>query len=187
MRKLILALNVTPDGFCNHADVVIGEDWMRYVNDLTEQMDTAVFGRVTYQLFEDFWPVAAKERTGSAEMIRFAGIIDRMEKVVFSRTLQQSEWNNTRIHPALNKEAVEELKGRQGKDIIVFGGPGLVSELIALDAFDECYIGIQPMLSGTGHRLFSDDIQRDKVALELIDTNVFNTGVVLLHYRRNKA
>lgn len=183
MRKLILAFHVTPDGFCNHTAIAVGEDWMRYINDLMDQIGTAVFGRVTYQLFEEYWPLTAKERKGPEEMIRFADIIDKMEKLVFSRTLQHAEWNNTAIQATLNKETVNELKSQDGKDILVFGGAGLVSELIALDAFDEYYIVIQPVLSGSGYRLFSD-IQREKLALELIDTKTFNGGAVLLHYRR---
>jgi dihydrofolate reductase len=185
MRKLILSLHVTPDGFCNHDAAVVGEDWMRYINDLAEQMGTAVFGRVTYQLFEQYWPQAAKDRSGPAEMVRFADLIDKMEKVVFSKTLPHTDWGNTMIREDLNKAVIDEIKAQQGKDIIVFGGPRLISELILLDAFDEYYIAIQPLLAGSGHRLFST-VNRGRLALELVDTTNFSGGVVLLHYRAKK-
>jgi hypothetical protein len=62
MRKLILTINVTPDGFCNHQDSVVGDDWMLFINDVTEQMGTAMFGRVTYKLFEEYWPHLCRGR-----------------------------------------------------------------------------------------------------------------------------
>lgn len=185
MRKLILSLHVTPDGFCNHDAAVVGEDWMRYINDQMEQMGTAVFGRVTYQLFEQYWPQAAKDRSGPAEMVRFAGLIDKMEKLVFSKTLHHTGWGNTVIRETLSKAVVDEIKAQKGKDIVVFGGPGLISELILLDAFDEHYIAIQPLFAGSGHRLFST-VNRGRLDLELVDTQTFKGGVVLLHYRTKK-
>jgi dihydrofolate reductase len=182
MRKLILSLHVTPDGFCNHDTAIVGDDWMRYVNDLTEGMGTAVFGRATYKLFEQYWPQVARSRKGPEEMVRFADLIDRMEKVVFSRTLRHTEWKNTTIRPLLNREVIGELKGQEGKDIIVFGGPGIASELIVLDAFDDYYIAIQPILAGAGHRLFSS-VKMSRLHLNLVDTKMFNGGVLLLHYQ----
>jgi dihydrofolate reductase len=182
MRKLILSLHVTPDGFCNHQDGVVDEDWMRFINDLTEQTDTALFGRVTYTLFEQYWPQAAVDRTGSAEMIRFADLIDGMKKVVYSRSMQRPEWRNTTIRPNLNKESIDELKRLPGKDIIVFGGPDLVSQLMAMDAIEDYYIAIQPVLSGTGYRLFTQT-ERTRMALSLVETKTFASGVLLLHYR----
>jgi dihydrofolate reductase len=182
MRKLILSLHVTPDGFCNHQDGVVGEDWMRFISDLTEQTDTALFGRVTYTLFEQYWPQAARDRNGSAEMIRFADLIDGMNKVVYSRSMQQPGWRNTAVISNLSKESVDELKRLPGKDIIVFGGPGLVSQLIAMDAIEEYYIAVQPVLSGAGYRLFTEP-QRARMPLSLVETISFESGVLLLHYR----
>lgn len=124
MRKLILSLHITPDGFCNHDAAVVGEDWMGYVNDLTARMGTAVFGRVTFELFEQFWPGVARERTPAGEMLRFADLIDGMEKIVFSQTMKTTGWNNTRIEKQLTKEAIDALKKEDKGDMIVFGGPG---------------------------------------------------------------
>ena len=182
MRKLVLSLQVSPDGFCNHDTVVVGEDWMEYINDLTEQMDTALFGRVTFELFEQFWPAEAKARKGPAQMTRFADLIDGMEKLIVSATLEDIGWRNSKVLPKLSKEVIDALKAKPGKDIIVFGGPQLISELILLDAFDDYYIVIQPVLAAAGYRLFTD-VKRDKVALELVETKAFKNGVIVLHYR----
>lgn len=181
-RKLILSLHVTPDGFCNHDTAVVGEDWMRYVNDLTTRMGTAVFGRTTFELFEAFWPKVAEERTPGGEMLRFADLIGDIEKIVFSRTLKTTGWNNTHIKEQLTKEAIDALKEENKGDIIVFGGPGIISELMVIDAFDEYQIAVQPMFAGAGYRLFTD-VKRDKRPLQLMGTHQFDNGVVLLKYQ----
>jgi dihydrofolate reductase len=181
MRKLILSLHVTPDGFCNHDAAVFGDDWMTFVTDQTEEMGTVAFGRVTYELFEGFWPKLARERNGSAEMLRYADMIDAKEKLVFSRTLSGAQWRNTTVQPVVNREVVDELKRQDKGDIIVFGGAALISELISLDAFDEYFLLIQPMFAGAGYRLFSD-IRMDRLPLTLSGTKTFSQGVLQLHY-----
>jgi dihydrofolate reductase len=182
MRKLILTLSVTPDGFCNHQDAVVGDDWMRIINDLTERMGAAMFGRVTYKLFEEYWPQVAIDRTAPKEMIRFADLIDGIEKIVYSRSMQRSDWRNTTVHSDLNRGAIDKLKKLPGKDIMVFGSPGLCSQLIAMDAVDEYYMQIQPLFSGSGYRLFTKTMPARKT-LDLLDTKTLESGVLLLHYR----
>lgn len=81
-----------------------------------------------------------------------------------------------------NLRVITELKEKEGKDIIVFGGPSIISELIRLHVFDEYYIAIQPMLSGGGQRLFTE-MKRDRIPLDLVSMRTFEGGAVLLHYR----
>lgn len=182
MRKMILSLHVTPDGFCNHHSAVVGEDWMSDVTDYTEKMGTVLFGRVTFQLFEEFWPKLARERNMSPELIRYADMIARKEKIVVSKTLNQTDWANTTFIPSLDKEVVDQLKAQEKGDIIVFGGPNIISQLIQMDAFDEYYFALQPVLAGSGARLFTD-ITRPRLDLELLSSRSFSGGVMLMHYR----
>jgi dihydrofolate reductase len=184
MRKLILSVHVTPDGFANHDTSVVGEDWMRFINEDLQKRGALMFGRSTYELFESYWPRLALEKDGDDESVKFAETINGMDKYVFSRTMRKARWENTTIFPTLNKGVIDELKAKEGKDIVVFGGPALISELIMLDTFDEFYMAVQPIIAGSGYRLFSDN-HRGRLNLKLVDVHQFSGGVILLHYLPN--
>jgi dihydrofolate reductase len=160
---------------------VIGKDWMRFINEDLKKRGALMLGRATYELFESYWPRLAQEKAGDEESIEFASTINGMDKYVFSRTMRQARWENTTIFPTLNKKVIDDLKAKEGKDIIVFGGPGLISELIMLDTFDEFYIAVHPIFAGSGYRLFTDN-HRGRLNLKLVDVKQFPGGVILLHY-----
>ena len=88
MRKLIAAMNMTLDGFCNHEAMIADEEIHQHYNELLRNADTLIYGRVTYQLMESSWPSIVKNPTGNKPMDEFAVLIDNISKIVFSRTLQ---------------------------------------------------------------------------------------------------
>jgi len=85
MGKIILHLNITPDGFCDHRSAIPDVEMMQSVNKLLVTVDKALFGRTTFQLFEDYWPSIWKDKNGSKEDIAFSGRMENMEKIVFSK------------------------------------------------------------------------------------------------------
>src|SRR5579864_1507929 len=143
MGKIILHLNITPDGFCDHRSAIPDTEMMESVNKLLGTVDRALFGRTTFKLFEDYWPSVWKEKKGSKEDIEFSGVIENMEKIVFSKTLADSAWKNARLVNELNKQEISEMK-RSGGDLIVFGSPGLAVQLIELDLVDDYYFLVHP-------------------------------------------
>ena len=89
MRKLIAAMNMTLDGFCNHEAMVADDEIHEHYNDLLRNAGTLIYGRITYQLMESYWPTVVKNPTGDKSMDDFAVLIDDIPKIVYSRTLKK--------------------------------------------------------------------------------------------------
>lgn len=179
MRKLITAINMTLDGFCDHTAGIVDNELHETFNALFEQADTAIFGRKTYQLMEEAWPAMVAHPTGNKPMDDFAVLIDNISKVVFSHTLKSVDWKNTRLAAESLEEEVKKLKQQPGKNILV-GGPSLIANLTNKGLIDEYHLFVHPIILGSGLVLFKD-IQH-KVGLKLLGTKVLGTGVVVHHY-----
>jgi len=92
MRKLIAAINMTLDGFCDHTAMIADEELHQHYNELLRNAGTLIYGRITYQLMESYWPSVVKNPTGIKSMDEFAVAIDNIPKIVFSNTLKNVEW-----------------------------------------------------------------------------------------------
>jgi len=110
MRKLIAAINMTLDGFCDHAAMIADDEIHQHYNEILSHADTLLFGRITYQLMESYWPSVVKNPTGNKPMDEFAVLIDNISKIVFSHTLNNVDWQNTQLKREVIKEEVLELK-----------------------------------------------------------------------------
>lgn len=179
MRKVIAAINMTLDGYCNHEAVIPDEELHQYFNDLLSEVDTLIFGRTTYQLMEESWPLIVKNPTGIKAMDEFAVLIDAVSKIVFSHTLKNVKWRNSRLATGDLKEEVLKLKQQAGKSISV-GSPGLIAALTRDRLIDEYRLSVQPIILGKGLTLFKNIT--DKINLKLIKTKNLGSGVVILTY-----
>jgi len=183
MRKLIAAINMTLDGFCNHTAGIADEELHQHYNDLLRNADTLLYGRITYQLMESYWPSVVKNPTGNKPIDEFAVLIDNISKWVFSRTLRQVTWKNTALKNEVTKEEILELKRQEGKNILV-GSPTLIITMAQLNLIDEYQLAIHPVILGHGLPLFKNI--RDKINLTLLKTKTFGSGVVALYYEPGK-
>lgn len=183
MRRLIAAINMTLDGFCNHTAMIADEEIHQYYNELLRNADTLIFGRITYQLMESYWPSVVKDPTGIKPTDEFAVLIDNISKIVFSRTLKNVDWKNTKLKKEVIKEEVLELKQQAGKSILV-GSPSLIVALTQLDLIDEYQLGVQPIVLGSGLPLFKN--VSDRINLNLLRTKTFGCGAVTLYYEPTK-
>jgi dihydrofolate reductase len=180
MGKLVFAINVSLDGFADHTVAVGADDEMHlFFSDLLDETDLALFGRVTYQLMESYWPHAHEDPKMTKGELEFADKFNAVPKVVFSRTLQKANWNNTRLVRENMVEEVVKLKGQTRKNISL-GGISISQELIRLGIVDEFWIVLHPVLVGRGRRLF--DGLNSGTNLKLMDSRTFRLGVVALHY-----
>jgi len=180
MRKLIWAINVSVDGFADHTvGTGVDDDLYGFFRDLLDDMDLVVFGRVTYQLMEAAWPNARKDPNATRRTLEFADRFNAIPKVVFSRSLDRAEWNNTRIvHEDMVRE-VTRLKQQAGKNILV-DGISVAQELLGHGMIDEFWFVVHPIVAGKGRRLI--DALEDGARLRLLDTRVLGSGAVVLHY-----
>jgi dihydrofolate reductase len=183
MRKLIAAMNMTLDGFCNHTAMIADDEVHKHYNDLLSNAGTLIYGRITYQLMESYWPTLVKNPSGNKPMDDFAVLIDNIQKIVYSHTLKNVSWKNTTLKNEINKDEILKLKHESGKDILV-GSPSLIVALTNLGLVDEFQLGVQPTILGNGLALFKNI--KERVDLKLLKTKTFACGAVMLYYESTR-
>jgi dihydrofolate reductase len=183
MRKLIAGMNMTLDGFCDHTAMIADDEIHEHYNQVLRSSDTLIYGRITYQLMESYWPTVVKDPTGVKAEDDFAVLIDNVQKIVFSRTLKGVEWKNSELKKEIVKEEILELKRQKGKDILV-GSPSLITAFAQLGLVDEFQLGVQPILLGSGLSLFKNI--KDRIDLKLIRTKTFGCGAVFFYCEPTK-
>lgn len=188
MRKLILSANITLDGYMAGE---FGElDWhfshwngelMECALEQLRGIDTILIGRVAYESMAMHWPMAEKNKMNSASETEFAQTMNRLQKIVFSKTLNKTTWNNSLLMDDIYLEKIHELKQQPGKDMIIWGGVTLASAFLEKKLFDEYRISVAPIVIGKGISI-SKAITRG-LRLKLLHTRVFSNGVVTMTYR----
>lgn len=188
MRKLIAAMNMTLDGFCDHTSMIADDELHEHYNKLLGNAGTLLYGRITYQLMESYWPTVVKNPTGNNPTDEFAVLIDNIEKIVFSQTLTNEDpviagWKNAQLAMKDFEQEVLELKqsdNPERKDILV-GSPSLIVAALNLKLVDELQLCVQPIIAGKGLRLFKNISER--IDLKLLKTEKFNSsGSVVFYY-----
>jgi dihydrofolate reductase len=179
MRKLIAAINMTLDGFCDHTAGFPDEEIHQHYTELLGQGDAILYGRTTYQLME-FWRTFLENPSEEKSMNDFAIAIDKIPKIVFSHTLNTVEWKSATLADRDLKETVLELKQYQGRKDIFVGSRSLIIQLMKLNLIDEFQLCIHPVVAGNGLPLFEN--LNDRTIFKLIKTKTFNGGAVILYY-----
>ena len=179
-------MHVSLDGFVAGPNgeidwVIFDDDLIEDVQSLVNAADTALFGRVTYQLMEGYWPTAADSPTATKHDLDHSRWLNPAPKIVFSRTLKNVQWQNTRIVKDHIGEEMARLKKQPGKNLILFASPTLGSTFMNLNLIDEYFFNINPIVLGKGKPLFSD--QSEMRRLKLLGSKTYKNGVVSLRYR----
>ncbi len=188
MRKLIVSMNLTLDGFMAGADREL--DWhfhswsSRMARVLGEQLsraDTILLGRITYTAMAGFWPAQVHNLSLSREDIAFAGMMNSHRKIVFSNTLQKPLWNNTIIVRGDIPREVKKLKEMRGTNMIIYGSGSLVSSLMRSNLVDEYTLWVHPVFLGKGKPMY-DELNR-AIPMDLLGTESFGSGVVKMDFQ----
>lgn len=171
---------MTLDGFCDHTAMTPDEETHQHYNELLLGAGALLYGRITYQLMESYWPAIVKNPTGKKTIDEFAVIIDTIPKIVFSHTLKDAGWKNARLAKGDLKEEVSALRQQAGKDILV-GSRSLIITLLNLNLIDEFQLCVHPVIAGKGLPLFNDI--NDRISLKLLQTKTFTpSGSIILYY-----
>src|SRR5208283_1988358 len=182
MRKVIFAINITLDGCCDHTKFNPDEETFEYfMRLLRDDAGLLVYGRKTYQLMVPYWPDIAKSQSETKADIEFAQTFVSKKKVVFSRSLDRAEDENTRIVRTNLRDEILKLKQEPGKDILV-GGVDVPSQLIELGLVDEYRFVVMPIIAGEGRRLFEGVNLPEKRRLKFVESKTFESGCVALRY-----
>ncbi len=188
MRKIIVTMWTTLDGFI--AGLNNEMDWVgqyydaamgKYEDDMVSSADTLMLGRLTYESFAGSWPhVPDNPNVSEGEKI-YARKVNAMRKVVFSKSLEKADWNNSVLYRDIVPEEIIKLKQEPGKDIVIYGSASVIQTLTNYGLIDEYQILVHPLILGGGKPLFSNISQR--VSLKLVKTDPRSSGIVVLYYQ----
>lgn len=182
MRRVLLSVMTTVDGFFegpnreidwHNVDAEFGE----FAADQLDSADVLLFGRVTYELMASYWPTPAATMNDP-------GVAEKMNaksKIVFSRTLERAEWQNTKLVREDGPGEIVKLKHQPGRDLLILGSSDLAVSFLKFGLIDEARIMVNPVVLGDGKRLFKGI--ENKLTLKLLKTTAFASGNVLLQYQ----
>ena len=187
MRKLILFMHTSLDGFVAGLNgemnwIKVDEAIFDFVGTMTDRADTALYGRVTYEMMESYWPTAADKPTATKHDIEHSQWYNKVSKFVLSGTIKATGLLNTRVFGENIPENINKIKQQDGKNIIIFGSPSASNSLLKMGVVDEFWIFVNPVLLGQGVPLFKDIAE--SVQLTLVETRAFDNGVIALHYAK---
>jgi dihydrofolate reductase len=144
-------------------------------------VDTLLLGRATYQIWERYWPAAAANPASTKNDLEFSRYADETQKVVFSRTLENVGWKNTRLVKENIAEVILKLKEQPGKNLSLAGGGGIAQTFMRLGLIDDYQLLIHPVILGRGKPLFKG--LEDRIRLKLVGAETLRPEVVALHYK----
>lgn len=192
MRKIISFMHISLDGFVAGLNgemdwIKVDEEIFDHVGMRINESDTALYGRVTYQMMEDYWPTAGDKPTATKHDIEHSKWYSKVNKVVLSKTMKDSGLTNTKIISNNLSERINEIKqsspasgGSGSKEILLFGSPTATHSLIQKNLIDGYWLFINPIILGRGIPFFVDI--KDKIKLNLLTTRQFTCGVTELNY-----
>ena len=190
MRKIISFMHVSLDGFVAGPNgeldwVKIDQEIFDYVGKRISEGDTALYGRVTYQMMENYWPTAGDKPKATKHDIEHSKWYMKVHKVVLSKTMKGSGLTNTEIISDNLADRINEIKQSRpasggSEDILLFGSPTATHSLIQQNLIDGYWLFVNPIILGQGIPLFVDI--KDKIKLKLLNTRQFNCGVNELNY-----
>jgi dihydrofolate reductase len=184
MRKLAVFNNVSMDGYFVDANGSMSwahtanpdAEWNAFVGGNASGEGQLLFGKITYDLMASYWPTPQ----ASQNMPTVAEAMNKMPKVVFSRTLDKVTWSNTKLLKGDLPAEVRKLKNESGPDIVIFGSGSIVSQLTQEGLIDEFQIVVVPVILGKGRTMFEGI--KEKLNLKLTKTRSFGNGNVVLWY-----
>ncbi|MGH2622861.1 MAG: dihydrofolate reductase family protein [Sphingobacterium sp.] len=187
MRKLKLQMQISVDGF-NSTGPEDEQKWVTWaweeikqdVLRLARSCDTELIGRKLAIDYIPYWNDVLED--SESTMFEVALIKSEQKKIVFTKTLKESKWENTQLASGDLIDEINNLKKQPGKDIIVYGGSSFAGNLLKENLIDEFFLYLNPIALGEGIPLFECIKQWQK--LKLIDVKAYSSGIVLLHYER---
>lgn len=188
MRNLIFFMHTSLDGFVAGAKgemnwINVDEAIFDFVATMTAQADTALYGRVTYEMMQSYWPNAAEKPNATKHDIEHSAWYNKVSKVVLSKTIRETGLHNTKVISHQLSDNINRLKQQDGKNILIFGSPGASQSLLNEGLIDEFWLFVNPIILGQGMPLFKNI--SGTTALTLVESKTFANGVIALHYKKS--
>lgn len=183
MKRVIAAMNITADGFCDHTAGIADGDLHKHYSELLQKSGVILYGKTTYQLMQ-YWQTVLKNPTGEKSTDEFAAVMDKTPKIVFSHTLKNTGWDSAVLSEKPLEEKVAGLRQEAGGDILI-GSRSLIVQLMNLNLIDELQLCIHPVVIGKGLPLF--DKIADRTVFKLLKTKTFGSGSIVCYYQPMRA
>ena len=188
MRNLIFFMHTSIDGFVAGTK---GElDWIKaddeifdFVGTMTDKADTALYGRVTYEIMQSYWPTAGDHPNASKHDKEHSAWYNKVPKIVLSNTISEKGLDNTTVFSGQLAENIHKIKQQDGKNILIFGSPRASQSLLNKGLIDEFWLFVNPIILGQGMPLFKDITSTIK--LNFVASKAFACGVIALHYEKS--
>jgi dihydrofolate reductase len=185
MRKIVLSMHVSLDGFV--AGLKGEMDWIKLddemfdlVGGFTNEADTALYGRVTWEMMDDYWPTAADKPNASKHDIEHSQWYNKVDKLVLTKTMRGKKADKVKFISDNIFSEINSFKQAPGKNVMIFGSPTAAHSLMEYSLIDEYWLFVNPILLGQGIPLFANIKKR--IDLKPLETKVFHCGVTALHY-----
>ena len=183
MGLLTFSINLTLDGCVDHEEGIADEETHALFTRLLEECGAMLWGRVTYEMMESYWPAVASGEQAAPPAIRdWATTLETKPKYVVSSTRQDFPWTNSHHITGDLRSAVQRLKDTT-PDGVLLGSGSLAAELDRLGLIDEYRLLVHPRIAGHGPTLFQDGLPETR-RLELVSAEPLSNGAVAMHYRR---
>lgn len=189
MRKVISFMHISLDGFVAGPNgemnwIKVDDEIFNHAGKRISTGDTALYGRVTYEMMENYWPEAGNKPNASKHDIEHSKWYGQVHKVVLSKTMKETGLENTTIISDNLSEKINEIKQQEGNDILLFGSPTATHALMEQNLIDGYWLFVNPIIIGQGIPLFADI--KNKIKLQLLSTHQFTNGVTELNYIADK-
>jgi dihydrofolate reductase len=185
MRKIVLSMHVTLDGFAAGPNgemdwIKIDEEIFDFVKSLTDNADAALYGRVTWEMMESYWPTAGKKPNATKHDKIHSEWYNNIDKIVLSNSLKGKSMHKTFFLSNDIPGEIENLKQGEGNDILIFGSPSTVRLLMEHNLIDEYWFLVNPVILGQGLSMFAKLDER--INLTFKSSKTFSCGVTALNY-----
>jgi len=164
-------------------------DWIKiddtmfdFVATMTDKADAALYGRVTYEMMQHYWPKAGEKPNATKHDIEHSTWYNKVSKIVLSKTMTEAGLHNTKVISDQLSDNINKIKELEGKNILIFGSPRASQSLLNEGLIDEFWLFVNPIILGQGMPLFKDVTGTTK--LKLTESKTFPCGVIALHYEK---
>ena len=189
MRKIILMVHTSLDGFVAGINSELdgfeaSDENLGFVYELTANADAALFGRVSYQLLDGYWPLIKDVSGATQNQVLFSQWYSDAHKFVISKSPAKQDMQHTTVLHTNIETTLTHIKAGAGKDIIIFGSPSIYPMLAEAGLIDSYWVFINPVIFGKGIPIFTD--LKNKPKLTLVATHAFHNGEVAINYTVEK-
>lgn len=187
MRNLIFFMHTSLDGLIAGPNgemnwIKVDEELFDFVGSMTDQADAALYGRVTYEMMQSYWPTAGDQPNASKHDKEHSSWYNKVSKIVLSKSLEETELQNTLVISDDLADKINKIKRQEGKNILIFGSPSASISLLNEGLIDEFWLFVNPIILGHGRPLFKD--LSGTTHLNLVKSISFASGVIALHYKK---